>query len=175
MTDTSIADVLTELDAIGEQSAQRQAEADKHRAAAQSAQQKAEQLAAQAAESDRLTRNEALHKLRVVMSEYGAQVSQARQQAFAAVHRGEGVVDAWVTYRLTAAAVRGRWQVLAPQYQAIVGRDAPPGPSAPELRAEPFEVFLRNAMPQAEGQAYQQALDQATAEANAHRDSKAKS
>lgn len=172
MTQT-IADALTEIDAISAQAAERDREAVQHREAAQRASIDAEQLAQQAADTARLTENEVLRRFTRIMRELSSEVDTARKHAVDAVRRGEKVTDAWVTYRLVANRARGRWTVLSGEYQRLTGRDAPYGPNRPELRAEPFEKFLHTAIVKAEQQAYSQAQGQAQAELNAWRDSQA--
>ncbi|MGH3887920.1 MAG: hypothetical protein ACRDSZ_15390 [Pseudonocardiaceae bacterium] len=168
MTDT-IADLLTEIDAIGAKATECDHHQAEHRKVAEAARTEAEQLAAQAAEAARLTHNEVLRRFNTMMRELSGEVDTARKAAIAAIGSGEAVIDSWVRYRLTAARARGRWAAVSGEYQNLTGREAPDVPYRPELRAEHFVDFLRNAMPAAEQQAYNEALKQATAEFKAHK------
>ncbi|MGH3777647.1 MAG: hypothetical protein ACRDRR_18280 [Pseudonocardiaceae bacterium] len=168
MTDT-IADLLTEIDAIGAKATERDQHQTEHRKVAEAARTEAEQLAAQAAESARLTHKEVLRRFGTMRRELGSEVDTARKAAIGAIGSGEAVIDSWVRYRLTAARTRGRWAALRGEYRNLTGHDAPDGPYRPELRAEHFVDFLRNAMPAAEQHAYQEALKQATGEFTAHK------
>lgn len=170
MTATIITDVLSELELIGEQAAARDREAAQHREAAERTRAESEELAKLATATATQGGNEVLRRLNTFMRQLSAEVSDARAAAIDAVHRGEGVADKWCQYRLVANRARGRWAALSGEYQRLTGRDAPPGPHRPELRAEPFEKFLHTTVIQAENDAYQQAQQEAHDEINARRD-----
>lgn len=112
-------------------------------------------------------------RLNDFMRQLSSEVAVARQAAVDAIGRGEGALDAWISYRLKASGIRGRWHALCGEYQRLLGHEPPAGPHLPELRVEPFEKFLAAAMPQAEREAFEQAELAARTELNARRDKQA--
>ncbi len=84
----TVAELLPELEQIGEQAAERDREAAQHRTAAERTHAEAEQLAQLATATATQGRNEVLRRLDTFMRELSSEVSDARQAAIDAVHRG---------------------------------------------------------------------------------------
>lgn len=146
-TEQTMTEWLAHIDEASRRTdAQRRDAADKRQAAEQ-ARAEGDRLDAAAEDAARVNHNATLQALNRIMRELSQQVSDARQACLDAIAHGEGALDSWIRYRLTAARARGSWSSLADDYQRLTGRDAPPGPHIPELRAEPFDQLLRSVLP----------------------------
>lgn len=173
MTETSITGLLTELEQIDGQAADRDREVAPHRETAQAARTQAEQAEALASSAATQGGNAAIGTLNGYLRQLSTEVDAARKAAIEAVHRGESVIDKWCQYRLAAARARGRWAALNGEYERLTGRQAPGGPYRPELREEGWDRFFRSLIIKAESDAFQQAKQEAHDEVIARRDRQA--
>lgn len=161
-TTITITDMLNELDASGELAAERDRRQSEHHKAA---------LDRTEAHSAAIQDQKAVRRrVNNFMRELSNEVADARQAAIDALGRGEGALDAWISYRLKASGIRGRWHALRGEYQRQLGHEPPAGPHLPELHAEPFEKFLTAAMSKAQRDAFEQAERATRNELNTRRD-----